>query len=199
MQYLDTQLLLFINHGLVNPVFDVLMPALTLKGYLLVLPFLVYMIIRGIRQKEDRGMGHGMTAIWTILIACLAVYLTGFVEDWMKVAVARVRPCRVLEGIRLILPCPKSNSMPSGHAISSLAFAMPLYVLTRNYIRMAWRLYPVVLASLIAFSRLYLGVHYPSDVLAGAILGACIGILLSVSWQTFVTKYISKGDSTPDS
>jgi undecaprenyl-diphosphatase len=186
MQHLDTQLLLFINHGLVNPVFDVLMPALSLQGYLLVLPFLLYMIIHGIRQKEDRGTGRGMTVIWTILIACLAFCLTVFVEDWMKVAIARVRPCRTLEGIRLILPCPRSNSMPSGHAISSFAFAMPLFLLTRTYIRFAWRLYPLVLASLIAFSRLYLGVHYPTDVLAGALLGILMALALSRGYESLM-------------
>ncbi len=199
MQYLDAQLLLFINHNLVNPVFDVLMPALSLQGYLLVLPFLIYMVIHGVRQKDQRGMGHRTTAIWTILIACLAVYLTVFVEDWMKDAVARVRPCRALEGIRLILPCPKSKSMPSGHAISSFAFATPLFLLTRNYIRLAWRLYPVVLASLIAFSRLYLGVHYPTDVLVGALLGAGIGMLLSVLWRMIAIKYRNGSDTAPDS
>jgi undecaprenyl-diphosphatase len=175
MQHLDTQLLLFINHGLVNPVFDVLMPALSLQGYLLVLPFLIYMVVQEVRQKE----GHGMTAVWAILIACLAFYLTVFVEGWMKEAIARVRPCRTLEGIRLILPCPRSNSMPSGHAISSFAFAMPLFLLTRSSLRLAWRLFPVVLASLIAFSRLYLGVHYPTDVLAGALLGILLSLALS--------------------
>jgi undecaprenyl-diphosphatase len=196
MQYLDTQLLLFINHGLVNPVFDVLMPTLSLQGYLLVLPFLLYMVLHGFQNKKHGGMRDGMTALWTILIACLAVYLTGFVEDWMKDAVSRVRPCRTLEGIRLILPCPKSKSMPSGHAISSFAFAVPLFLLTRTYIKLAWRLYPIVLASLIAFSRPYLGVHYPTDVLAGAFLGAGIGFLLSVLWQTIATKY---SGITPDS
>ena len=190
MHSLDTQLLLFINQGLVNPVFDVLMPTLSLRGYLLVLPFLIYMVIQGVRQKKDRGMEYGMTAVWTILIACLAVYLTGFVEDWMKETVARVRPCRMLEGIRLILPCPRSYSMPSGHAISSFAFAAPLYLLTKNYTGLTWRLYPVVLASLIAFSRLYLGVHYPTDVLAGALLGMLIGLALSVLYRGMSTKKI---------
>jgi undecaprenyl-diphosphatase len=199
MQQFDTQLLLFINHDLVNPVFDVLMPALSLQGYLLALPFLIYLVLQGFRQQERRGMGSGIMAIGTILIACLAVYLTGFVEDWMKETVARVRPCRTLEGIRLILLCPKSYSMPSGHAISSFALAAPLFFLTRTTIRLAWRFYPVVLASLIAFSRMYLGVHYPTDVLAGAVLGAIIGMLLSILWRSIAIKHSNGGDTTPDS
>ncbi len=188
IQSLDAQLLLFVNHNIANPIFDVLMPALTLRGYLLVIPFLLAMFLRGAKQKNDRGKTYLAAAIWTFLIACCAVYLAGFVEDWMKDAVARVRPCRALEGIRLILPCPKSFSMPSGHAISSFAFAVPIFYLTRQYIARAWRLYPLVLASMVAFSRIYLGVHYPTDVLVGAALGGGIGLCLSVLYQVIATE-----------
>ncbi len=192
IQSLDTQLLLFVNHNIANPVFDVLMPALTLRGYLLIVPFLLAMFLRSAKQKNDRGKTYLASAAWTFLIACCAVYLTGFVEDWMKDAVARVRPCRAIEGIRLIIACPSSYSMPSGHAISSFAFALPLFYLTREYIALAWRLYPLVLASLIAFSRIYLGVHYPTDVFAGAFLGAFIGLVLSVLYQASGTEVIMK-------
>jgi undecaprenyl-diphosphatase len=96
----------------------------------------------------------------------------------------------VFEGIRIIVPCPKSYSMPSGHALSSFAFALPLVYLTRDYIALVWRLYPLLLASLIAFSRVYLGVHYPSDVLAGALLGAFMGLALSSLYQLMRTEEI---------
>ncbi|MGE5173058.1 MAG: phosphatase PAP2 family protein [Betaproteobacteria bacterium] len=188
IQSLDTQLLLFINHHLANPAFDILMPALSRQGYLLVVPFLLAMFLSGTKQKDDRGKTYLTTAVWTFLIACVAVYLAGLAEDWMKDAVARVRPCRALEGLRLIVACPGSFAMPSGHAISSFAFAAPLFYLTREYIAMIWRLYPLILASLIAFSRLYLGVHYPTDVLAGAVLGAIIGLVLSFLYQVIVTE-----------
>lgn len=192
IQTLDTQLLLFVNHNITNPVFDVLMPALTLRGYLLVVPFLLAMFLSGAKQKNDRGKTYLASALGTFLIACCAVYLAGFVEDWMKDAVARMRPCRAIEGIRLILPCPKSYSMPSGHAITSFAFAMPLFFLPRQYILLVWRLYPLVLASLIAFSRMYLGAHYPTDVLVGAALGGGIGLCLSVLYQVINTEEFMK-------
>lgn len=180
---MDTQLLLLINQDAANSLFDALMPALSLQGYLLVLPFLLYLLIEATRKRDDRGKRHLAAALFAILIACGSVYASGFVEDWMKDAVARVRPCRALENIRLILPCPKSYSLPSGHAISSFAFAAPLVYLSRNYMSFLWRMYPLLLASLIAFSRIYLGVHYPSDALAGALLGTGIGILLSMLYQ----------------
>jgi undecaprenyl-diphosphatase len=192
IQALDTQLLLFVNHHLANPIFDVLMPSLTLRGYLLVVPFLLVMFLRGAKQKNDMGRTYLAAAAGTFLIACCAAYAAGWVEDWMKDAVARVRPCRAIEGIRLLLPCPKSYSMPSGHAISSFAFAAPLFYLTGAYIEMIWRFYPLLLASLVAFSRIYLGVHYPTDVLAGAALGGGIGLCLSLIYQAITTEEFMK-------
>ena len=185
---LDTQLLLLINHGFANALFDVLMPALSSQGYLMVLPFLLYMIVRGVEQKNDPGKKYLATALWAIAISCCAVYLGGWAEDALKLALARVRPCRAIEDIRLITACPKSYSMPSGHAMSSFAFAVPLFFLSRDYLTMPWRIYPIILASLIAFSRMYLGVHYPTDVLAGAFLGSMIGLAFSILYQVIGTK-----------
>lgn len=192
IQTLDTQLLLFVNHNIANPVFDVLMPALTLRGYLLVIPFLLAMLLRAAKQKNDRDTTYLAAAFWTLLISCCAVFFAEWAEYMVKHAVARIRPCHVIQGVRLIVACPSSYSMPSGHALSSFAFALPLFYLTREYIALIWRLYPLALASMVAFSRIYLGVHYPTDVLAGAFLGALIGLVLSVVYQAIVTEEIVK-------
>lgn len=192
IQFFDEQLLLFINHKTVNAAFDVLMPALSERGYLLIIPFLLAMLLRAANWKNAQGTTLFAAALWTVLISCCAVYLSEFVEYWMKDAVARVRPCRAIEGIRLLVACPSSYSMPSGHAISSFAFAVPLFYMTRGYIALIWRLYPLVLASMVAFSRIYLGVHYPTDVLAGALLGSMIGLCLSILYQAVTTEEFIK-------
>ncbi len=196
IQYLDTQLLLLINHGTENTLFDILMPALSYQGYLLALPFLLYMFVRGRTQVNSQGKGYLTAALWTIAISCCAVFLAEWAEDVLKIAVARERPCRAIEGIRLITACPKSYSMPSGHAISSFAFAIPLFYLTREFIANAWRTYPIVLALLIAFSRMYLGVHYPTDVLVGALLGTFIALALSLGYE-FLGKNRTKKAAVP--
>ena len=199
VQSLDTQLLLLINHGTANTLFDILMPALTSHGYLLVLPFLLYMIVSSADRMDAQGKRFLSAALWTIVISCCAVFLAEWVEDVLKNAVARERPCTAIEGIRLIVGCPKSYSLPSGHAISSFAFAVPLFFLSREYMTMPWRhLSPCSRVSSIAFSRLYLGVHYPTDVLAGALLGAGIGLLLSVLYRIFTMKHRDEEDMTPD-
>jgi undecaprenyl-diphosphatase len=191
IQSLDIQFLLLINHGMENATLDILMPALSLRGYLLIIPYLLAMLLISANKKNQEGKTFLAMAVWTLVIAYCAQYLAGWAEDVMKVAVARERPCRAIEHIRLILPCPKSFSMPSGHAITSFAFATPLIFLTRAYIALIWRTYPVILASLIAFSRLYLGVHYPTDVLVGAFLGVFIGLALTILYQVIATEEIA--------
>jgi undecaprenyl-diphosphatase len=169
---MDIQLFHFINSSMANPLFDVLMPALTHQGYLLVIPLALYALYAGSRKRTPTGRTYLMAALAAILIAVLAVPLADVLCSRLKVLLARPRPCQILEGVRLVVSCPSSFSLPSSHAVTSFTFATPLFLLTRPFLSLAWRLYPVLLAALIAFSRPYLGVHYPSDILAGALLGS---------------------------
>jgi membrane-associated phospholipid phosphatase len=105
------------------------------------------------------------------LWAALGVPLTMGMNFCVKVAVRRKRPR--LEGIEATGPLPASLSFPSAHAATSFAGATLIGALAPP-LRPA--LY--VAAALMAFSRPYLGVHYPSDVLAGAAVGTVLGRLL---------------------
>ena len=171
---MDTQLLLFFNRSLANPFLDVLMPALTFQGYLLAVPFLLYAVVRGATHKDDSGKTFLSAAIAAVVISLVSVTLADHACSWLKVVTARPRPCQTLEGIRLIVSCPRSLSLPSSHGATSFAFITPFFLLARRFIQAGWLAYLLVLASLIALSRLYLGVHYPSDTLAGAAFGAAV-------------------------
>lgn len=183
IQTFDTKLFLLINHGTANGLFDVLMPLLSRQGYLFILPFLLYMLYEAYKTRDRSGRPYLGAALRAVVISIASVVLAEYIQHVLKTNVERLRPCHVIEGVRLLVRCPEGYSMPSGHAFSSFAFATPLFYLTRRYISLIARLYPLALATLIAYSRPYVGVHYPSDIAVGALLGALIAIMFSVLYE----------------
>ncbi|MDQ5983426.1 MAG: hypothetical protein RUMPE_00437 [Eubacteriales bacterium SKADARSKE-1] len=97
----------------------------------------------------------------------LSLLLTGFMgEIIIKRLVGRMRPSKISEQEKLLIKKPITYSFPSGHTSSSFAAALTISLNYPNFAVAAF-----TLAGAIAFSRLYLRVHYPSDILAGAVLG----------------------------
>ena len=90
----------------------------------------------------------------------------------LKPLIARPRPCDLNDAVRLLIPRPGDDSFPSGHSGISFAAVGALFAAKSRLWVPAF-----VLALIIAFSRLYLYVHWPSDVLAGAALGILMGFL----------------------
>lgn len=90
----------------------------------------------------------------------------------LKPLVARERPCWADQGVELLVPEPRDYSFPSGHTYAAFTAAAALYYYHRKAGLAAF-----VFASVIAFSRLYLFVHYPSDVLGGLLLGLATAFL----------------------
>lgn len=179
----DLALFYLINNDSANAIFDVIMPAITARGYLLVLPYVFYVLYKGRLFSSKKSRPYLTSAIWTVLIAICAIPLAEWAGHVIKHSFARVRPCHVLDGVRLLVNCPHSLSMPSGHAVSSFAVSLPLFYLTRSFISLPWRLYPLLLATAIAYSRVYVGVHYPSDVIVGAVLGSALSGVLCIVYS----------------
>ncbi|WP_426349972.1 phosphatase PAP2 family protein [Alloiococcus sp. CFN-8] len=101
------------------------------------------------------------------IVALMALLVTTFLgEVVIKNIIQRARPFVNNEGIKLLIPEPSSFSFPSGHTGSSFAAASALAANIKGYGK-----YFLILAALIAFSRLYLMVHYPSDIVGGILLG----------------------------
>ena len=121
----------------------------------------------------------GRRVFWRhVLALALALTLIGFVNQVVKVAVGRPRPVKTLTDVRIVdRVLLESRSFPSGHALAAFFF-MTYVALARRRSRF-WAL---LLASLVAFSRVYVGMHFPSDILAGAALGALGGWLV---WVVF--------------
>lgn len=157
---LDQTILYWIQNHTVCDLFDLLMPKLTLLGS----GGAIWLLAAGgmLCTKKYRRQG-------VILLAGLAVgVLVGNV--CLKNLIARPRPCWLDDGVMMLISSPTDYSFPSGHTLSSVIGAT---VLTKTDRRFGWAAIP--LAAVIAFSRLYLFVHFPSDILAGAILGVIIG------------------------
>ena len=103
----------------------------------------------------------GITALAALAIGALITNVA------LKNAVARIRPYEMVDGLKLLIERQSDFSFPSGHSCASFAAAMVCFRLLPK----KWGVPAVILASLIAFSRLYVGVHYPSDVIVGSLIG----------------------------
>jgi membrane-associated phospholipid phosphatase len=188
LQSLDTALFYFINGALANPFFDWLMPILSGNG----VPWLPAVVV-----AVPAIFIWGSTRLKICALLMLLVVTLGdpLVIGSLKNAVQRHRPFVTLPDARLfgqvgkgyVAPLPDGSlpptanhaSFPSAHSANWFALATVAFLFYR---RSAIFLFP--LAAAVAFSRVYNGVHYPSDVLAGGIFGAGFAIAFTVLAQT---------------
>ncbi len=160
---IDISLFFFVNRTLQNSLFNIIMPFITSRAYILILPFVVWFFYKD-RKKT----------IIAFVLALASFALSDWGSEILKHILERPRPCKVLEGVHLLVGCSDSYSMTSNHAVNAFAFAVPFFILFKNKIRYAF----IIVALLVSFSRVYVGVHYPSDVLVGGLLG--IGVAISI-------------------
>jgi undecaprenyl-diphosphatase len=118
-----------------------------------------------------------------LALTVIAIALADWSSMAIKALVDRPRPALRYAEPKTLVPVPHDASFPSGHAATSFAAAT---MLSLAFPRFAPFLY--VLAAAVAFSRVYVGVHYPLDVLGGALLGALVAIVL----RTLVSRRASR-------
>lgn len=92
-----------------------------------------------------------------------------FSSHWLKDWVGRVRPCHVLEEVRLLTDCNTSYSFPSSHAVNIFAAA---FFLSQPLKKLSPLFFGI--AGIVGYSRIYIGIHYPLDVIGGAAIGLLI-------------------------
>ncbi len=105
-------------------------------------------------------------------------------ELGMKNIFCRLRPCNLDTSVSLAVDAPNSYSFPSGHTGSSFAAATALFLWSKK-----WGIPALVLAALIGLSRVYLFVHFPTDVIVGALLGIACGLLAGFIFRKFELEY----------
>ena len=159
---LDELLFRALNLAGTNAVLDLAMVGITSFALVYVIPLVAIPLwMRGRREL----------AIDVLALLVITILVT----EALKIATATPRPCEALPGVLVIAPefCPGSlDAFPSGH--TSRAFALAGFLATRGRIRIGAPAF--VVAGLVGLSRIYLGVHWPSDVLGGAVLGVALAI-----------------------
>ena len=151
-----------------NKYLDIVMPIITAMGNLGVIWVIMAIIL--LVDKPYRMIGS--IVLFTLVIS------TVIGEGIIKHLVRRVRPCNEEGDVNLLITKPISYSFPSGHTLSSFAVAEVLSIYFTHY-----KLIFLIIAFLIALSRLYLYVHYPTDVIAGIIFGLLCSKLTFVILQ----------------
>lgn len=108
----------------------------------------------------------------------------------LKPLVARVRPCDILADVQLLISRPDDFSFPSGHTAASFASVTALWLAGKKQ----WALTALPVGILIAFSRMYLCVHYPTDILGGVLVGVGCGWMGAKLAEMFWQKNFAKSD-----
>jgi undecaprenyl-diphosphatase len=170
----DQYLFGIINNDWTHPLLDNILPLWRTKTTWIPL-YLVLLISIG-RKHPKRLLGILLVIAATILISDQVS------SQWIKKTVQRLRPCRnpELDGVRTLVHCGGGFSFTSSHATNHFALAMQLFLLFRQ----EWSKYYFVLlfvwAAVIGYAQIYVGVHYPLDILGGSLLGCAIAVLVSI-------------------
>lgn len=165
---MDVALLDAVRAHLHTPVLDVLMPAVTHLG-----DAAIIWIIAGLALLVRRD-----TRVWGIAVLVAVAASAALGHFILKPLFDRVRPYEALGFANLLIAPPMGSSFPSNHSMVSFAAATALAcVPKRGRGATALKVLGIALACTIAFSRVYLYVHYPTDIIAGATIGIALGVL----------------------
>ena len=178
---IDKQIMVFLNKTISNPIFDFIMPIITNQN------FLVFSGLILIGYLAYYGGKRGRITIVVILIA--ASFSDAICFQIIKPWVGRIRPSHEFyEYINLLVSKGGKYSFPSNHAANSFVFATVLsYFYDKNRISL------YILASTIAFSRVYVGVHYPLDIIFGSIIGYIISWIILSLWVIIKMRELKRG------
>ena len=168
INHIDKVIFLFLNRDVANPVFDAVMPFITNKNNFNVLFILIILGLLIFGGKKGR-----IAVLLGLIIVTLSDQLSSAV---VKPLVGRIRPCHpdfLIAGARYLIGYKTSFSFPSSHAANMASTATWF---SYRYKRYTWIF--VTIAVLVGYSRIYVGVHYPTDVLGGAVIGVFCALMV---------------------
>jgi len=177
---LDQQAFLAINQGLSNAFFDWLMPIL--RNPYTWAPLYLFIVVFSIRNYRKKGV---LIVLFILITFGIADALSSSV---IKKSVKRVRPCNDIEfkeEVAVRVRCGSGYSFTSSHAANHFAISTVLILIFyRRWKHILWL--ALLWAALVSFAQVYVGVHYPLDVIAGALLGTVIGCLTGFVFRAVV-------------
>ncbi len=176
IQYIDEYLIQILNVAFANSLFDSVMPFVTnMQNWILVYVFYLGFLLW-------KGGANGRICVAVLVVTLLVS--DPISSQLIKGAVGRLRPCHSLDWIRVLVDCGPGKSFPSSHAVNNFAAA---FVLTHFFRQYKYVFYTI--ATIIAYSRVYVGVHYPIDVLSGAAIGIAIAWCITQLYILLKNKY----------
>ncbi len=174
MTELDGQILIFIQEHIRNSFCDPIFKSITHLGDAGIFWIILTIILLCFKKTRRAGIYSACALVGSVIINNMI----------LKNLINRTRPYEVIQGLQCIVSPATDASFPSGHTGASFASAVAMC----KQIPKKYAVLLIILASLIAFSRLYVGIHYPTDVLGGLITGIGLGILANVIGDRIYAK-----------
>ena len=165
--------ILYAINNLHNPILDKIMIAVTSLGNAGLMWIGIAVFLLFIKKTRKCGI--------LMLISLISGLILG--NGLLKNLIGRDRPCWIDPNIPLLIPNPHDYSFPSGHTLASFEAAVMIFLHNKK-----WGTISLVFAVLIAFSRMYLFVHFPTDILGGIILGTVISLGVYYGYEKIKSK-----------
>lgn len=171
----DADILLYVQEHMRNGVLDPIFKTVTHLGDAGIFWIILTAIFLCFKKTRRAGVYSALALLGSVILNNMI----------LKPIVARVRPYEVIDGLTLIVARAKDYSFPSGHTAASFASAVAMF----RPLKKPYAFLLLLLAALIAFSRIYVGIHYPTDIIGGLVSGVFLGIMGNIIGAKLYKKF----------
>ncbi len=169
----DENVLLWIQENVRNSFLSSVLIPITKSGDVGIIFIVLGIIFLCFKRTRKTGIIFLMALVLNFIVNNLII----------KNVIARERPFNVIENLIILIPPPGGYSFPSGHTSSAFACMITLFFTEKRFAPVG-----LVYALLMGFSRMYAGVHYPTDVICGAVVGTVIACFSAIGYNYFMKR-----------